>query len=1076
MKRTDLLLRAAFAIFLVAIIVSSVAISVLAVGNNSYTPPFVSDKTEIFGGDVLKDKLSIAISDAEMAYLRERGDFVISYPAGVSSAYVDTEYDSESKTLTVTARAYSYLSDNGVTVVWTPSSLAFRGDDVAFDSENKVVLTPVLIDSDNTLSIKYTTSFIIGKDEVNRLLNFAYNTTPDVVLEIEQCRLDAIAARERYYKNVELYEEYLALCAEYEAKMVVYRQYLSAKKIYDEAYLEYTDYLDALDDYNTQKAAYEDYLLKKEQYYRDYAVYVKYLDYASKYQEKVEAYDAYVKKLDKINSQLSVIEATKTPMTHLNRTVYSAIMGDTVTSVIANKDAIANEIVGASSAAVDLAGNATESLRNLFYDYFSLTTDAQKYNYYTLNYEAFCDAFSDLLAALDNLYSNKRVRGILIAQGKQEKYIILLAQLYCIANALNDAPVSNFEGNAYFDSSYLIGKGYSDAKTPREVLGNSFIVDTNTATPIHGGYPMAVEKPEYTLMQEPQMPTPVSLPTPPEEVAEPTAPAVVDRPIEPEVISHPGTLPPLYEAPDYLTNIISEYPNLSPRAEIDYDLVYTVEIFSSRDFTKEKDVTVSFYDSEINGGAEPRLLYTTCIEKGGMADYLGKLPEKLEDREAIYSFSHWTDALGKRVDLSSVEESVNLYPAFSAEYKQYNVVWEIDGVVYYENPGIPTRADDGVYMYEFAGWTPRVSEESGDVTYVAKFSRKYILPLYSGTGADVSVSEGKYVVNVHGYTGRLDISGVLSRATSIGPLTITSDSWEIVFSYAEVVKMYEAGVAGLEISVISRVDGGYVYSYILTDDGHNPSSYKAKATLNFKSDIADNDSLIIFTKNGNEESYVRYTSANSLLSFQATAGASYYAILRYTVGILPSELVEFSVDKTSAVCGEYVSVDVRVPKGVTLVGAYIIDESGTRLYIDGGFTMPDGDVRLGIDAYKTEYTVTFISEGKVLLTYSCHYGDIPTPPDDPRRAASKSFSYTFIGWSIPLDAVCDDVEFVAMYTASRIERNDDGGLAITPSVLKILLPTALSIVILTLGIIPSFIISLVMAKKRRTRLGIKDKT
>ena len=88
MKRTDLLLRAAFAIFLVAIIVSSVAISVLAVGNNSYTPPFVSDKTEIFGGDVLKDKLSIAISDAEMAYLRERGDFVISYPAGVSSAYV----------------------------------------------------------------------------------------------------------------------------------------------------------------------------------------------------------------------------------------------------------------------------------------------------------------------------------------------------------------------------------------------------------------------------------------------------------------------------------------------------------------------------------------------------------------------------------------------------------------------------------------------------------------------------------------------------------------------------------------------------------------------------------------------------------------------------------------------------------------------------------------------------------------------------------------------------------------------------------------------------------------------------
>ncbi len=1074
-KNKKVLIRAISFAFILTILFSIISVFALANGKKSYTPPANTSQSVIYADDVVRDYLGIAVSEAEEEYLNKHGDLSLSFPSHISTAYVDTSYSQIDKTLTVTARKYEYLSENGVFVCWTPVSVSLRGTSIALSTEeNTAIFNSVNESEENKVSVTYRIEFVIDEETVNRLINLAYNDVPRLIEEDKRKKEETVLAREKYYKDLEAYEDYLIKLSEYESNLAVYKKYLSEKKVYDEKYLEYSQYLSELEAYNSQKIAYEEYLVAREKYYTDYAIYVQYLQYADKYQSKIEAYAKYVEKLEIIKSQLSVIDKAKTPVTNLNRTVYSAIMGDTVTSVIANKDAIANEIVGASAEAVDLAGVSTQNLRELLKDYFSIEDEREKYSYYTLNYEGFRDNFANLFRSLDKLYMNKRVRGILVAQDKQEKYIILLAQLYCITNALSDTPVSNFDNTGYFDSSYVVGKGYDDQKTPLEILGEIYIPDTNNSAPVNGGYPNPVEKPEYTLMTEPVMPPPVPIPTPPEAVDEPTAPEVVDEPIAPVTVLNPGDTAPSYQTPEEIVRIIAEYPSLSLREKYVGDLVVKREIVTEKTFINRNDVTVIYYDREYSEHETAERLYSTTVEKGTYADYLGSLPAKLEDSEAIYTFSHWTDKLGNTVDLTSVEADTELYPAFSKEYKSYDVVWVVNGVTYTENPGIPTKADNGKYYYEFSHWHTERDAITANVTYNAVFIQKHILPLYAGTGATVTVENGGYVADVGGYNGQLNIATLISKASQRGSLTIRGAKWEIYFSYSDVLSLKKAGADTLTFSAVLRSLGGYSYTYKLYDAVGTEITPNAKATVRISDTLTVNDALVVFIQNENDRSYVRHTADGSTVSFIAQPSRTYNATAEYDVGIIPSDLVTIKTDKVTANLGEYVRVEVSVPNGITLDGVYIVDKDGRKTYIDKGFEMCEGGVRLGVDAYRTEYTVSFISEDKVLLTYVLYYGDLPTPPTNPKKATNSKFSYTFIGWSGELSAVTEDVEFYAMYSSKRLPEKDESGLAITEGVLKILIPVVVVIAVLIIGI-TTLVCVLLMRHVRHRKNAKADK-
>ena len=135
---------------------------------------------------------------------------------------------------------------------------------------------------------------------------------------------------------------------------------------------KYNKYISDRDSYESRLALYNQYLSDLERYNQDYEVYLS---------ETLELKP----RMDKINYQLAVMELIVTPMTSLERTIYDAVMGSTVTEVLnMNKSDLA--ILKADEEAIERARTATERLRELFDIYFSLDNDSDKYTVYSQYY------------------------------------------------------------------------------------------------------------------------------------------------------------------------------------------------------------------------------------------------------------------------------------------------------------------------------------------------------------------------------------------------------------------------------------------------------------------------------------------------------------------------------------------------------------------------------------------------------------------------------------------------------------------------------------------------------------------
>lgn len=1062
-------------VLLVFIIAGLFAFTASAESELNYSYPRATKTEEVYFDELLDSLSGVSVSEVEREYLRLHSDFLLTYNYGIPTNYVTTQYDEESGELAVAASEYEYIAQNGVTVVWKPMSVSLFSEikplsapeySTTFSAESAV--------SGDYVTVKYKADFVIDESEVNRFLNLTYNDAVKYKAEIEEKTREYETARDAHLLQTQKYNEYIA-------NLALYKQYLSEKRIYDEQFAEYNAYLEELAEYELQKAAYDNYEAAKEKYYEDYAKYKEYLAAATQYESQLAAYEKYTKEIEIVKAQLAIIESTKTQVTSLKRTVYGAIMGDTVTSVIANKDAIANSVTGADPATIDRAGAATESLRELLSGYFSAEGESEKYNYYITNYEGFRDNFAELLRTLDKLYMNRKVRGALISEGKQEKYLILLAQLYYVTTALSDDPVKNYDGNGYFDSKYIIGRDtnyYFDAASPAKILGNDiFVTDTNTAAPLESGYPSAVEKPAITVVEEPVMPTHVSKPSLPEPVSKPDGeePKTV---AEPTAAAKPGKAPPPYVAPSEALPIVNAYNAgaLVERNEISGNLTYSPEIFVRNTFLDKKTVTVKFYGQK-NISNDAELLYETEIEAGTYADYVGALPVKMEDRTHTYSHTGWVDAEGFAPDFSSITEDTVLFADFTAIEKDYKTNWIVNGVLYDECPDEPEIPPSGNNYYVFTHWEktyaldPVTKEETIDVIWVACFEEKQYVIADSGY-VEISFDGLDYVVMANG-DSKMDIGALLDVAAGEGGLVICASNAAIRFSYAETLALKSAGVRSISSnSVLQTSAGGYAYSVSLYDAAGKESEHKAKLTFESYYKADDPTHLYLYAGEGEERKTVNYTLSpnEKRIKFTMTSGTQYVAREEYSIKPLSLEGVAIGLDKLVARCGDTVRVTVDKLPGIFVSRVYMKHSDGKETDIQNGvFTMPADDLSICVDFIIEEYVISFVSEGKTIVSYVCRYGDTVTPPTPPNKASDSKYKYTFVGWDGEILPATQNTTYTAIYKQELLPRdNSDQGLQITPSVLKILLFGASFALIFVFAVIPSITIFAVLSFKRRS--------
>ena len=1071
------------------LLVSIFALGVGALSLDYSRPGSVHTKT-VYADLLIEAYLKESISDAEREYLKSYGEFSLTLPSYISSSYVKTDYDEETKTLTVTAEPYVYETSDETRVEWIPRTVSLFGieSNLTVDGEKYVaVLTDVEIKDENTenaVHVNYFYSVTVSEAAFSALLNKAYFDLPRLKEEHEKKSAEYILAKEKYESDTAAYLQYLDALSEYQAALVLYENYLSEKRIYDEKYKEYLEYQQKQKDFERDSLLYAEYEKALIQFDSDYISYLYYLDRKEEYDEKNAKYQSYIEKIETVRAQLKTIEDTKILVTDLKRSTYTDIMGRTVTSVIENKTIIVNTF-RVDGAVVDMAEQATENLRRLLKDYFSYTEESDKYAYYLMNYEAFRDNFTSLLRALDKLYGSAGVTDTLRSQEKEEKYVILLASLYKIVNALTQEPVYNYDNTATFDKSYKIENYYQRekkndsyydkykvSKFPSEVITKEdYYVDIENPVPLETGYPKAQEKPEELVTSEPVRPEFMKKPIAPEPVLEPTPIAEVKMPIAPAKVELPS--PVLEYVPDsVILDLIAMENELIKREESVGDFKHEFEISLKKQFIGAESVSVSFHDSDGNE------IYFAEGDRLSPFDFYGTAPTKGEDESGYYSFIGWVDENGQDVNLASVDRDLSLYPSFAKTLKKYEITWVLPSGNITESyeygatpkcPVIPEKSDTGSTYYTFSGFDRELLPVTGAASYTAQFKENYFITLGDNTPAKISYSDGVCTVetSTDGLSGYV-INSLLSKIAGKYSLKISTRHGTVEFSFSDVLNLKNEGVYAFEISSAALGEGAYEYKLSLYSENGAKINSKAAPTLTLPCKVPSEKSFRLYYLEEDNKKDVEYLLFSSQIRFKARASVCYFATSEYSVGVIPCEALALKIDKSTAKHGEIIFVSYVPHHGIEIRGTYYVRENGEKVYFNNYFTLTES-VTVGIDYKYTEYQITFISNGKIISLETYRYGEMPIVPTNPKKQSDDRFDYTFIGWSEEVGPVDSDKVYEARFWSSPIEKEEQKLIVIGNSILKMILLVGSFALILIFGGVPCLIISIRLYKKRRIR-------
>lgn len=711
-----------------------------------------SSSTVTVGAEDVLSALGYSVTDTESDYLTSCVPVWLRYEDKISTETVTPHF--VGGVLTVYVRPYTYLAANGESVTWIPTevTVADRTEPCVLSEDAYIaVFSGVTEDLSLVATVRYETTFRIPKASVAALANLTYEEAVTVKENYDAAMRDYREEKTAYDTAARNYEAYLAALAEYREARLTYEAYLVAVAVYREELAAYEKYLSDLEEYERDAEAYWQYLVEMEEYNRRVAAYNAYLSELEEYTASLATYRDYLAAADTVKRQLSYMNLARS-LNIYTCTIYGSLQGPTVKAVLENEEILTGKIVDADPYAIALAGDATERLKTILKDYFSLTTDEEKYNYYTQNYTEIVNNYVDLFRSLDSLYRVRNVRAILIKEGKAQKYVAFLAELYAVTGLLSDQPVKNFEGTGCFDETYRIqhwDSAYADRYlSPDEILAGSDCpsLDGAIGTPLTGGYPTPVDEPVApTPVENPQGSKPADRyrPLPPTEKKNPTPPAAVAEPEMPEEVPAPGDAP---TAPKLTATERSLYSALETGALARRDIPDedgTLTFFSS---AKKKifgadSVTVVFLD-----GADGETLYRTTVDRGSAAVYNGPIPVKGEDEEGIYTFDGWMYPDGRTADLSSCDADAVVIPHFTVTPK-HRVVFRTDGedtvltvlhgdgAVY--SGSVPLKESTVSTVYTFDGWV------LGDGTFAdlsAILSDLVVYPHFSEAARTYSVT------------------------------------------------------------------------------------------------------------------------------------------------------------------------------------------------------------------------------------------------------------------------------------------------------------------------------------------------
>ncbi|MBR2466585.1 MAG: hypothetical protein IKB38_06630 [Clostridia bacterium] len=1032
---------------------ASVSTGVYADGSEDpyKSPEGSSDTVTLSSSELLRLFVGDPLSDAELACAERMSTLTFSYSKNISLDGVRVVAPRGSSELFVYANdTYADETQSGVFVEWKPISVSSGTSSAEFSDadgeEGYSYLARLSYDGEcEEIYITYEASFAFSAEVVNELSNLAYKAALAASDRIAEGNRAYELLLADYRERLSAHEQYLLDLAEYESALVLYEQYVEEcdriNASYEAAMQDYYELLSqyeelkaeyepkkaeheaALAEYEKKLAEYETYInVTKPEYDKAYNEYLAYLVALEEYEELCEKRAVYEADSPKFLKHLEIINVAKTEMTD-HRTLYGALMGNMVEQVLDRQD----EIVagGAPRELVRIASLATKKLKILYEEYFKLTSDAERYEYYKKYYKDFKTNIINLLQALDRFYTMNGGNGIvytkLADEEKAKKYVILLSQLYVVATALSDEKVYTYGGTAEFTDDYTwtyalnlsdLQAGKIETVTPISMLeGKRYLGDVTSAAPYTEEFPEYVDvpvkptevlKPEpVTKVSKPVEPTPLpELDPPPTVPEEPVMPTPVEKPEQPTLVEHPGEEPSPYVPTPEDSELAEALKtgDIVCREERDTELSVTLDQTVSRDFSSNDGAVVYFYSSKEGG----ELLDYDIVGIGESATFDAQTPKKPSDDEYHYAFSHWIDEDGNAASLDALEAGhVHLYPAYKSFGKNetFTVTWNVNGEFtetfckYGEIPSygsVPAKPKDGTYSYVFSSWDKEITPVVGEVTYTAVFSAvKYYKITWLANGEVFAVTDCN--------------EGEVPSAPDVLPERPEDDFG--VYSFAGWDRALES--AHGDSSYEARFDVTRYYKITWVVDGQTVAQTKCLETQTpvcpIASPVRPEDEVGVYTFSGWDKPLTPPTSD--------TVYEALFDVTRYRE-------ISWTVD------GKVIAVtrclDGQIPIPPAQAPTKPDDDYGRYTFSGWGELLPCSadtsyEARFDVRRY---YQISWSADGSVLLSTKCLEGEIPAPPSViPVKPDDDYGRYTFSGWGelLPCSAdtsyeACFDVE------------------------------------------------------------------
>ncbi len=727
-------------------IAATVGIGALTQNSDAYNPDYSNPSSEavveLTPAEFTELLLGTKISEAEKTYINSMliGNS-LRYSDQISPRCVQTAYDNN--TLDITAEVYSYTAANGTIVSWIPKAFVLIGRELSgtftYDEESGVYTAQVteLEEAENmSIELSYTCTLSVKGEEADVYINYAYRYAK--ALDAQQKEYEnKLASYEEAYKK---YQDYLADKEAYDKALIAYNKYLSDKQVYDKKYAEYTKYQADFKIYQEKKALYEAYLAEKEKYATELVAYneaeQKYFNDRIKYNAEKLKYNAYLDELSVVTDRMVAINSAFAANSQ-GKMLYATLMGDTVATVVSKKDILMGT-AGCDKNDIDTADATTKVLQTLLTEYKKKKTVEAQVAYYQEHYTEIRDNFTELCRALRSLYENDVVRTILKNQGKHERYIEFMIQLYAISTGLDDTQTCDPNLTiATTDHPVTLQDVYHTVNSDLEPIQRP--ADKNNANPTALVCPARVEEPiEPTFtMPKPTEPAVVQVPIEPDLVKEPTEPTVVEKPTEvaevPAVSEKDKPIAPTFN--DNEKALLSELTNgtLKEREAKETQLQFETMLTKRVSLLNKRHVEFYDYDGKT-------LLYSQELEIGETIAYPYDDPTRAETQSHTYAFAGWKDEDGNIVGDFGVADDIYkiFYASYTSTIKQYEVTWMVGDVAVTEKydygmvpafGDIPTKETDAQYTYTFNGWRVKGGEGSSntlppvvdDITYEATF-------------------------------------------------------------------------------------------------------------------------------------------------------------------------------------------------------------------------------------------------------------------------------------------------------------------------------------------------------------------